>query len=45
MKVGTPMKKLTAKKEDSSVLTGRAMERIGKDNDAQWQSIASGRSQ
>ncbi len=33
-----PMKALSAKQEDSSVLTGRSMAKIASDNDAQWQS-------
>jgi bifunctional non-homologous end joining protein LigD len=35
---GKPMKPLSARREDSSVLTRRSMARIAKDNDAQWQS-------
>ena len=38
MKVGAAMKPLAAKKDDSSALTGRTMEKIAKDNDLQWQS-------
>lgn len=37
-KVDPPMKPLTAKQDDSSVLTRRSMEKIASDNDAQWQS-------
>lgn len=37
------MKPLSAKQEDSSVLSGRSMARIGSDNDAQWQSDRSSR--
>lgn len=37
-KAGKPMKPLSAKQEDSSVLTGRSMEKIAADNDRQWQS-------
>jgi bifunctional non-homologous end joining protein LigD len=37
-KGGEPMKPLTPRQEDSSVLTRRSMERIASDNDAQWQS-------
>jgi bifunctional non-homologous end joining protein LigD len=33
-----PMKPLSAKREDSSVLSGRSMAKIASDNDAQWQS-------
>ena len=33
-----PAKPVSAKQDDSSVLTGRSMQRIASDNDAQWQS-------
>ena len=38
IKGGDPMKPLTARLEDSSVLTQRSMARIAEDNDAEWQS-------
>ena len=38
IKSGKPMKPLSARAENSSVLTRRSMEKIAKDNDAQWQS-------
>jgi bifunctional non-homologous end joining protein LigD len=38
IKSGEPMKPLSARAEDSSVLTKRSMEKIAHDNDAQWQS-------
>lgn len=37
-KAGAPMRPLTARQEDRSVLTRRSMARIAADNDAQWQS-------
>jgi bifunctional non-homologous end joining protein LigD len=37
-KSGKAAKPLTARQEDSSVLTRRSMKRIASDNDAQWQS-------
>jgi len=37
-KAVTPMKPLSIKRDDTSVLTGRSMEKIASDNDAQWQS-------
>lgn len=33
-----PMKPLSAKQENTSILTGRTMEKIASDNDAQWDS-------
>jgi hypothetical protein len=36
-KAGTPLK-LSAKADDTSVVSGRSMAQIAKDNDAQWQS-------
>ncbi|HYC70440.1 MAG TPA: DNA polymerase ligase N-terminal domain-containing protein, partial [Opitutaceae bacterium] len=41
-KSGKPMKPLSAREEDSSVLTRRSMARIAKDNDRTWQSNRSG---
>ena len=41
-KSGTPAKALTARQDDSSVLTRRSMARIAADNDAQWQSNRGG---
>ena len=38
-KAGEDAKLLSAKKEDESVLTGRSMEKIAADNDAQWGTI------
>jgi bifunctional non-homologous end joining protein LigD len=38
IKSGQPMKPLSARSEDMSVLTRRSMDRIAADNDAQWQS-------
>jgi bifunctional non-homologous end joining protein LigD len=38
IKVGSAMKPLSLRKEDSSAKTGRTMERIASENDAQWQS-------
>ncbi|HEX2854851.1 MAG TPA: non-homologous end-joining DNA ligase [Opitutaceae bacterium] len=38
VKAGKAMKPLSARAEDSSILTRRSMARIAKDNDAQWQS-------
>lgn len=38
VKAGRAMKPLSARREDSSILTRRSMARIAKDNDAQWQS-------
>lgn len=38
LKSGASMPPLTARQEDSSVLTRRSMARIARDNDAQWQS-------
>lgn len=38
IKSGEPMKPLSARAEDSSILTRRSMARIAEDNDAQWQS-------
>ena len=35
-KSGKPMKALTAKQEETSILTKRTMEKIAADNDAQW---------
>jgi bifunctional non-homologous end joining protein LigD len=37
IKAGTPLK-LSAKADDTSVVSGRSMAQIAKDNDAQWQS-------
>ncbi|MEO7413735.1 MAG: non-homologous end-joining DNA ligase [Opitutaceae bacterium] len=37
IKSGEPMKRLTARVENSSVLTRRTMEKIAQDNNAQWQ--------
>ena len=37
IKAGKPQT-LTAKADDTSVVSGRSMKRISKDNDAQWQS-------
>lgn len=37
-KGGEPMRPLSEKKETTSALTGRTMEKIARDNDAQWQS-------
>jgi len=36
IKAGEPMKALSAKQEDTSVLTTRSMARIASDNDAKW---------
>jgi bifunctional non-homologous end joining protein LigD len=36
IKGGTTMKRLSARRDDTSVLTGRSMKQIGKANDAQW---------
>ena len=38
IKGGEPMKALSARQEDSSVLTRRSMAKIASDNDAEWQS-------
>ena len=38
IKVGSAMKPVSKKKDNESALTGRTMEEIAKDNDAQWQS-------
>lgn len=38
IKAGESMKALTAKQDDKSVVSGRTMAQIAKDNDAQWQS-------
>lgn len=38
MKAGEDRKPFTEKEDDSSVLTGRTMKRIARDNDAQWTS-------
>jgi bifunctional non-homologous end joining protein LigD len=38
LKAGGPMKPPSAKKEDSSAITGRTMKQIAAANDAQWQS-------
>ena len=35
-KKGKALKKISAKKDDESVLTGRSMKKIARDNDAQW---------
>ncbi len=37
-KSGTAAKPVSARRDDSSVLTGRSMARIARDNDAQWKS-------
>jgi len=36
-KSGTAAKPISARRDDSSVLTGRSMARIARDNDAQWE--------
>ena len=38
VKAKEPMKPLSAKQEATSILTGRTMEKIASDNDAQWES-------
>ncbi len=42
IKAGEPMPPIPAKVDDRSVISGRPMQRIAKDNDAQWKSTTPG---